>query len=67
MKIVRFLATKGSLFLSFDSLLNQILTLMNEPQTTFRAKGLKALTAVIEADPNTLGDVRARASTGELI
>lgn len=58
MKIVRFLSTKGSLFLSFDSMLNQILGLMNEPLTTFRSKGLKALTAVLEADANTLGDPR---------
>jgi hypothetical protein len=57
MKIVRFLSTKASLFLSFDSMLSQILSLMNEPLTTFRSKGLKALTAVLEADANTLGDV----------
>jgi hypothetical protein len=38
-------------------MLSQILNLMNEPLTTFRSKGLKALTAVLEADANTLGDV----------
>jgi len=57
MKIVRFLSTKSPLFLGYDVMLRQILSLMGEPVITFRQKGLKALAAILEADPSTLADV----------
>jgi len=56
MKIVRFLSTKSPLFLGYDVMLRQILSLMGEPVITFRQKGLKALAAILEADPSTLAD-----------
>ncbi|KAL6062556.1 Nipped-B-like protein A (Fragment), variant 2 [Balamuthia mandrillaris] len=56
MKINRFLLTRSSLAKSFDAMLSRILNLLNENLTTFRAKAIKALSIVLEADPAVLGE-----------
>eukprot|EP00898_Chlorokybus_atmophyticus_P000235 jgi/Chlat1/1211/Chrsp115S01676 len=58
--VVRVLAQQRPLARSFDRLLDQLLGRMFEGQSTPRARALKAVCAIVEADPNVLGEERVQ-------
>ena len=52
--VTKFLASKRHLAQSFNTYLTQILKILGETTVTVRSRGLKALSDVVEVDPNIL-------------
>ena len=59
-RIAQFLASSRSLSINFDIYLNKILIELQESAIGLRTKAMKALAAIISADPNLLHRVGAR-------
>jgi hypothetical protein len=57
LNIGRSLAAQRGQHKAFDAVLNNLLSVLSEPQRSCRAKAMRALTAIVEADSNILGDV----------
>ena len=53
-RIAKFLASSRSLSINFDIYLNKILMELQESAIGLRTKAMKALAAIISADPNLL-------------
>ena len=57
LKIGRSLAAQRGQHKAFNAVLNNLLSVLSEPQRSCRAKAMRALTAIVEADSSILGDV----------
>ena len=60
-RIAKFLASSRSLSINFDIYLNKILMELQESAIGLRTKAMKALAAIISADPNLLHRVSGAA------
>lgn len=56
-KIVRHFSAERELFKGVDQMLDRLLAVFADSGKSIRAKAMKSLTIVVEADPSMLGDV----------
>eukprot|EP01105_Mastigella_eilhardi_P004786 TRINITY_DN1643_c0_g1_i1.p1 TRINITY_DN1643_c0_g1~~TRINITY_DN1643_c0_g1_i1.p1 ORF type:complete len:1737 (-),score=481.30 TRINITY_DN1643_c0_g1_i1:787-5571(-) len=58
--VLRYLAAQRALLKGADNVLYRVLFSLSSPKITIRARAMKALTTIVEADPDTLGDAHVR-------
>jgi cohesin loading factor subunit SCC2 len=61
-KILVHLVATRELLKSFPRLLNEILCVLNESSTRYRTRAIRALSLIVESDPNILGWPKVQAS-----